>query len=139
MTETLTPRLTRRKFVRWALRLGMGLTLGGSAYGGFVEPNHLAIERIDIRLKRLPATWDGLRIVQLGDFHRGPYVQDYQVRAAVDATNALNPDLVLLVGDYIVWSGDENAWPCAQELARLRAPLGVVAVLGNHDYWADGD
>ncbi len=60
----------------------------------------------------------------------------------VDATQAAEPDLVLLAGDYVIHGvvGGQFVEPeeAAGELARLSAPLGVFAVLGNHDHWLDG-
>jgi hypothetical protein len=79
-----------------------------------------------------------MRIAQLSDLHWGPYTGQREVRAAVERANAFAPDLVVLTGDYVLGSAGYAA-PCARELAALRAPLGVVAIPGNHDYWTDID
>jgi predicted MPP superfamily phosphohydrolase len=90
-----------------------------------------------------------LRVAVAGDWHfsRRPWWRVTTVaraRGIVDAINAAQPDLVLLPGDFIA---DRDYQPAtgatavdeiASELARLKAPLGVVAVLGNHDWWHDG-
>ncbi|HYD99291.1 MAG TPA: metallophosphoesterase, partial [Alphaproteobacteria bacterium] len=65
-----------------------------------------------------------------------------RLRAVVDATNALEPDLIVLLGDYVI-NGVVGGTiipigPIAEELRRLQAPLGTVAILGNHDWWTDG-
>ena len=56
------------------------------------------------------------------------------VRHAVEMANALKPDLIALGGDY-PHRGLQYVAPCIYELSRLRAPLGVYAILGNHDHY----
>jgi predicted MPP superfamily phosphohydrolase len=77
-----------------------------------------------------------MTIAHLSDLHWSPYTGQKEISAAVEASNSLRPDLVALTGDFVFQSA-EYAAPCAQELARLRAPLGVFAIPGNHDYWTD--
>jgi predicted MPP superfamily phosphohydrolase len=128
--------LSRRRF------LGRGLkVLGGGAaawlgYMVAVEPRWFGTSHRVIRLRGLPAALDGLRAVQLTDIHHGPWMSLEQVRQVVRTANELEPDLVLLTGDYV-----DQSWvyirPVAQELARLRPRIATVAVLGNHD-WREG-
>jgi predicted MPP superfamily phosphohydrolase len=108
----------------------------GYAFG--LEPDWLAVERVTVRLPHLPLALDGLRIAHLSDLHWGPYTGLREVRTAVEEANALSSDLIVLTGDYVLYSADYAA-ACARELARLRAPLGVFAIPGNHDYWTDID
>jgi predicted MPP superfamily phosphohydrolase len=129
---------TRRAFLRGALGVGLTAAFGASGvgYAFFLEPHWLADERVMVRVPGLPAALDGLTVAHLSDPHWGPYIGQREVRAAVDRANALSPDLVVLTGDYVLYSA-HYAEPCAQELGRLRAPLGVFAIPGNHDYWTD--
>ncbi|GJE55292.1 MULTISPECIES: metallophosphoesterase [Methylobacterium] len=85
-----------------------------------------------------------LRIAAIADIHVGePYMPLDRVAEIVAATNALKPDLILLLGDYpagrrVTWT--RVALPDFARVAEgLRAPLGVHAVLGNHDWWDDTD
>jgi predicted MPP superfamily phosphohydrolase len=96
----------------------------------------LRVTPVEVRLADLPAAADGLRMVFLADCHLGPWVSERQVRRAVALANSAHPDLVVLGGDYVTLRRDRIA-PCARMLASLRAPLGVYAVLGNHDHWVD--
>jgi predicted MPP superfamily phosphohydrolase len=135
-----TQKLTRRKFMR--LTLASTLMLGGNlAWGGFVEPHWLSLERVDVRLPRLPAAFDGLTIAQLSDFHYDiQFIGGSEVDEAVNLANGLGADLIVLTGDYI--SGHTSipyAGPCLERLARLQAPLGVYAILGNHDHWSGAE
>ena len=63
------------------------------------------------------------------------------IETIVAQTNALQPDIIVLLGDYVAGhrhvTGRIEAPEWAQVLAGLKAPLGVHAILGNHDYWDD--
>lgn len=124
-----------RKAFYTAVGLG-GTAVGGALYATEMEPAWLTVERVTVRLRRLPLEFDGFTIAQLSDFHVGPYVDAEYVRSAVTATNLLKPDLVVLTGDYVSRSGS-HARKCADELAKLVAPQGIAAVLGNHDHWTN--
>src|SRR5690349_2902559 len=105
------------------------------------EPRSDRVREIDLALPGWPAALDGLRVALLSDLHAGaPHVHEPRIERLVAAVDARRPDLVLLLGDYVdptVTLGTRVApGAVAARLGALRAPLGVVAVLGNHD-WAD--
>jgi predicted MPP superfamily phosphohydrolase len=87
----------------------------------------------DIWLRRLPAAFDGLRIVHLTDIHHSLFTPLEDIERAVYLANLLRPDLIALTGDYITLS-PSYIWPAARALGKLRARLGAFAVLGNHDF-----
>jgi predicted MPP superfamily phosphohydrolase len=93
---------------------------------------------VEVPLAGLPAELDGYRIVQLSDLHVSDQLPAERAGAWVEAANALSPDLVALTGDYIA-SGTEYHGAVAQLFSRLRARDGVLAVMGNHDYFGDGE
>lgn len=107
---------------------GLLLTL----YGSFIEPHVLVTTK-----QRIPFPGDqSLRIAVVTDFHVGPYKGARFVARVVERVNALAPDIVVMPGDFIY---DEAALLSALEpLKDLRAPLGVFATLGNHDYGLHG-
>lgn len=132
--------LVNQPWVRRALLtlFALGLLLAMDAL--WVEPARLVVHRKELRVPRWPTALSGLRVALLSDLHVGsPHWDLAHLRELVERTNAEHPDLILLAGDYEingVWFGSHVAIePIAAELARLRAPLGVVAVLGNHDWW----
>lgn len=96
------------------------------------------ITEMDIHIRRLGAAYDGLKIVQLTDIHHSLYTPLEDVERAVKMANHLQPDLIALTGDYVTFSPNYIR-PVAQVLGRLRARLGVFAVLGNHDFQVDAD
>jgi uncharacterized protein len=81
----------------------------------------------------LPEALRGLRLGVLTDFHRSQTVSHELVTAAVDLLMAERPDLIVLGGDYVTWRDPRYVRPAADALARLSAPHGVIAILGNHD------
>ncbi len=75
-----------------------------------------------------------LRVVQLTDIHAGIYMTREEIREITDRVIALKPDLFVLTGDYI--SNSMEFLPgCIEEMARVRAPYGTFATLGNHEHW----
>ncbi len=131
--------ISRRAF----LKLGVGVLGGGAAalamgalYSTSVEPGWIQVVRQEILLPRLASGLSGLTIAVLSDLHVGAVVPASQVGKAVALTNALKPDLVALVGDFVTGAGG-YAIACSRELRALEAPLGVFGVLGNHDVWTD--
>lgn len=104
-----------------------------------LSAEQLAVERVIIRLPRLPRAFHGFTLVQLSDFHYGALVEPFSLSAAFDAACALRPDLFVVTGDFVSrLTRTETDW-LTRELSRLRAPEGVFAVLGNHDWWEEGD
>lgn len=95
--------------------------------------HQLQVTHQPIYLSRLPADFAGLRIVQLSDIHHGLYTRLEEVEKAVALANRLEPDLVVLTGDFVSNSRHYIA-PVARALGALQPPLGAFAVLGNHDY-----
>jgi len=133
--------ITRRQFLR-------GITAAGAigalatAYGFLVEPLwRLRTTRYTLEPERWPAGME-LKIAALADIHAcRPWMEPERIRAIVDETNALGADLIVLLGDYVAGhryvTGYVPAAEWAQALAGLRAPLGVHAILGNHEWWSD--
>ena len=108
------------------------------AYGYFIEPHRLVITRQNLALPNWPAQLDGYKIVAIGDIHAGSNgVDDAKLRRIVAETNALKPNLIVLLGDYVSEKNEtELRMPIseiADGLVGLSAPDGVLAVLGHHD------
>jgi predicted MPP superfamily phosphohydrolase len=99
----------------------------------FSETYRVEVKAYTFTSPDVPPAFDGARVVLLTDIHRSFFFSDERVASLVDRTNAMRPDLIVLGGDYVYGSKDYEAAAFA-ELARLEAPLGTFAVLGNHDY-----
>ncbi len=128
--------MSRRGFIDIAARAALGLAVASGGYT-VLEAKWLRVTAETIPVPRLPAAFDGLRVVVLGDIHHGPFVPRPYVRAALALARDAGADLIALVGDYVHRSASFIE-PVFEDLARLRAPLGVFAVRGNHDNWESG-
>jgi predicted MPP superfamily phosphohydrolase len=111
----------------------VGHTWARLGYAYHVEPTWLAVNRVTLPVHNLPAALAGVRIAQLSDFHCGPHIPTGYLEGAIERTTAEKPDLVALTGDYID-RGPEHVGTAAKLFRDLKAPLGVFAVLGNHDF-----
>jgi predicted MPP superfamily phosphohydrolase len=120
------------------------LAAAALAWAGWIEPRRLVTVRRRLELPRWPSSLDGLRLGVLSDIHGGaPHAGPKAIARAVARLNGEAPDAMLLLGDYIdahpLWGGRVPPEDIARELGALRAPLGVFAVLGNHDWKQAGD
>ena len=133
--------LTRRNLLQGAGAFAAGgVSLTGYA---LAEPWRTGV----VRYRIAPADWPAglsLRLAVLADFHIcEPWMGLDRLAGIVASANALKPDAMLLLGDYragyklsrISYPVPDREW--ASALGGLRAPLGVHAVLGNHDWWDD--
>lgn len=105
-------------------------------YRPFMRFEPALIENVAVPLPGLAPDLDGLSIVHLSDIHHSRFVPLTVIEQVVSAANRLKPDVVFLTGDFVTNDVSYMA-ACAHALGRLSAPLGVYAVLGNHDYWTD--
>jgi len=129
--------ISRRGLFLAARRAAVMGIAGTAGYGFLVELRNVEITRRIHRVRGLSQSLSGLRVVQLTDLHHGPWTSLSYLRRVVEQTNALKPDLVVLTGDYVHHS-DIYIRPVVQLLGTLRARVGVVATMGNHDWWEDG-
>lgn len=124
--------MDRRKFLkRIALSVSGSVTAGGLAYP-FLEAKWCRIVRHTIALPNPSHLFQGTTIAVLTDVHHGPFVPLAYVQHVVAMTNALKPDIVALVGDY-VYRDPSYIMPGFGELGKLKAALGRFGVRGNHD------
>jgi uncharacterized protein len=96
------------------------------------------LARYDIPVVDLDPAHEGLTIAHLSDVHVGLMTPRARIREAVELANTAEPDLVFMTGDYVCYQ-KKHVPRMGEQLRGLKAKSGVVAVLGNHDYWTDGD
>jgi predicted MPP superfamily phosphohydrolase len=134
---------------RWPKRVRVGvdgviLLLGVMIFYGFlIEPGRLTVRQETLPVHNWPQNLDGLRIAVIGDIHFDDwFINDRKVRSIVDRTNQLQPDLIVLLGDFMSSHGWVRHTVAPEVFTPLlkdfHAPLGVYAVLGNHDWWYNG-
>ena len=133
--------ISRRRFLKTLGLSGVG-AVGLSGYAAAIEPGY----RLNVTRYRVsPSGWSpglNLSIGVIADVHAGgPLMPAARIRAIAERTNDLKPDLIVLLGDFAAShkfktrSVAPSEW--ASALGILTAPLGVHAILGNHDWWDD--
>jgi predicted MPP superfamily phosphohydrolase len=106
-------------------------------YGAFVEAERLVVERRTLKLPRWPDRLSGYRIALIADFHLRDRHTVALTKRAVEAAIAEQPDLIVIAGDFVGYWKPESPWLIGEALDGLRKMAGrVIAVPGNHDYWA---
>ena len=131
-SEISPPSPSRRQFLQQTAVLVSATPFVAAGYGLLYERQDVEVVRQRVRLARLSKAFDGFRIAQLSDIHMGPFSTAGYIRRCVAITNGLNPDLIVLTGDYIAWDPGV-AREVVRALAGLRAPQGVFGCLGNHE------
>jgi uncharacterized protein len=131
-------RMRKQSWTRFRIFISMGLLAGTFTAllifsGFFFWVYNFKVHTIEIKVKDLPNDLDGLRIVQLSDIHLGSWLSHKPFQRAMEMVNAQHPDLILFTGDLVNFVTSE-AYPFEEDLHKLKAPLGIFAILGNHDY-----
>ncbi len=130
-------RLTRRRFfgVSGVAAIGDGL------YTWRIEPHWIRVTRQDMSIRNLPSHLENRTLCQISDLHVGPKVDSDYISAALQTVSNLQPDIVVITGDFMSVGSPERVEEVARVVSNLNAPpLGCFAVLGNHDYgerWSD--
>jgi predicted MPP superfamily phosphohydrolase len=133
--------ISRRRFLRFLAGFG-AFGASTAAYGFGVEPLlRLRVARYEISPPQWPAGFQ-LKIAVIADLHAcDPWMSLEHIEAIVERTNALDADIIVMLGDYVAGHRHVTRYIAAGEwapvLAGLKAPLGVHAILGNHDWWSD--
>ncbi len=136
------PGWSRRELLRTAASLTLGAGVAGAAgaeYAFAFEPRWVEVVPVHVRMPRLAPAFSGYRIAQISDLHLGDGLSRDQLAAVVGLVNQQQADLIALTGDFITRSAPRFAHDLITTLRGLAADDGVVAVLGNHDYWSSAD
>jgi uncharacterized protein len=133
----------RRSRVKIILIASLCLLTFLALWAFVIEPSRLVLRETRIILPSWPAGLKGLRIAAISDLHAGsPYITIDKIHQIVEKTNAAQPDLILLPGDFVIQGvkGGSFMEPevMSSALKGLRARFGVFATLGNHDWWYNG-
>lgn len=136
-----------KRFLKWfSLILGasaliLGLLIG---YAYFIEPAELKINDVAISVSHWNKELNGFKIAAISDIHGGSNdATEERLRYLTDQVNAQNPDIIVLLGDFVSQTQGRNSplkmpvETVAENIKGMRAKYGVYAVIGNHDWWYD--
>ncbi|MCH5599388.1 metallophosphoesterase [Niabella ginsengisoli] len=125
-------RISRSSFLTW-----LGIISGASVFSSFIyglsNKYNYQVKNIKIPFANLPAAFKGLKVVHISDIHTGSFTNYKAVNKGIDMILEQNPDLILFTGD-LVNNKSEEVGEYQKIFSRLKAPMGVYSVLGNHDY-----
>ena len=123
-----------RRFLKISLILVMAAVLLASA-GVICGTSHPAVRELNLSFGHLPPEADGLRIAVLADIHADRVTRAVHIQRIVDSTNALKPDLIVILGDFVDGTVEQRGRELLP-LRKLQAKHGVFAVPGNHEYYS---
>lgn len=118
--------------------IAVSIGFGSVAWGYCVGQRRVVVEDVPIPIRELPVALEGFTIAHITDLHIGPQLRADRLRGFVDRVNAVGADMIALTGDMFDFDPSFVEEGCL-ELARLEAPYGVWAVLGNHDVYTGAD
>jgi uncharacterized protein len=113
-------------------------------YSYYIEPSRIIVHEENLKIPHWSAKLDGFKVVAISDIHGGShYITEEKIRDVVQLTNLQNPDLIVLLGDFVsqkTGMHSELKMPSetiAANLKGFQAKYGVYAIIGNHDWWFD--
>jgi predicted MPP superfamily phosphohydrolase len=125
--------VSRRAVLKALVASGLGGATGMLSHGYWYARHALQVVQVRLPVSGLAPAHDGVRIGFLTDFHHSALVSQADIARAADLVMAAAPDLIVLGGDYVTNAQRAYMGGCAEALATLQAPAGVIAILGNHD------
>jgi predicted MPP superfamily phosphohydrolase len=132
---TISEPLTRRRFLRRAASGAALAATGTFLYTWRVEPHWVEVVHQPLPIERLPTEMVGKRVIQVSDLHAGPIVDRQFLISSLEGIAELKPDAIVLTGDFMSCDGSEEVGEALDVLRALpTAPLGRMAIMGNHDY-----
>lgn len=125
--------IPRSEFLTKAAMVATTVPFGAMAYGIISGAHDYRVRRVKVRLSNLPPAFDGLRIGQISDIHSGSFYNRTAVKGGVEMLMREKPDVIFFTGDLVNNQAVEMR-DYVNVFDKLRAPLGVFSVTGNHDY-----
>ncbi len=132
-----SPIISRRRFLYSSI-VGVSAVAVAGCVGGIASRNNIEVSRISVTIPNLPAEFKNTTITLASDIHSSPYMTLGDMKNIVKIINDLRSDIILLPGDFVTSHRNELP-PVVEALSELRAPMGVFATTGNHEFYVDAD
>lgn len=131
--DPAAPRIPRSEFMAATALVAGGSLLGTFAFGIISGAHDYRIRRVRLVLKNLPKEFEGIKIAQLSDIHSGSFFNKTAVKGGVEMLMKEKPDIAFFTGD-LVNDRAEEVRDYVSVFDKVKAPLGVYSIFGNHDY-----
>ena len=125
--------ISRSEFLTKAALVASAVPFGAMTYGIILGAHDYRVRRVTVALPNLPRSFDGMRIGQISDIHSGSFWNKTAVKGGVEMMLNEKPDVIFFTGDLVNDRADEVK-DYVPIFEKLKAPLGVYSVTGNHDY-----
>jgi predicted MPP superfamily phosphohydrolase len=144
LNSKLKQRLSRRDFLKLSASSALGILVAAVGVDCMIKSRFDAwdVVQIQLVLPGLPASFSGLRLVQISDIHLGGWMNVERLKSVFDIVQQIAPNVIAITGDFVIWSRwaetkDSELDEMESELGSLARQIPTLAVLGNHDHWAD--
>jgi predicted MPP superfamily phosphohydrolase len=125
--------IPRSEFLAKTAMVAASIPFGTMAYGILSGAHDYRIKRVTVKLPNLPKSFDGIKIGHVSDIHSGSFFNKTAVKGGVEMLLNEKPDVIFFTGD-LVNNEAREVKDYIQIFDKLKAPLGVYSVTGNHDY-----
>jgi len=125
--------IPRSEFLAKTALIASAIPLGAFTYGIVSGAHDYHVKRVTVKLPNLPKAFDGIRIGQLSDIHSGSFWNKTAVKGGIEMFMKEKPDVIFFTGDLVNTKSDEVK-PYMDIFDKIKAPLGVFSITGNHDY-----
>lgn len=125
--------IPRSEFLTKAALIATAIPFGTMAYGILSGAHDYRVRRVKIKLPNLPSAFDGIRIGHISDIHSGSFFNKTAVKGGVEMLMKEKPDIIFFTGDLVNNQAIEMK-EYVNVFDKLKAPLGIYSVTGNHDY-----
>ena len=125
--------ITRSEFLSKTALVAAAIPFGTMAYGIISGAHDYRVKRVTVKLPNLPKSFDGIKLAQISDIHSGSFFNKTAVKGGVEMLMNEKPDFVFFTGD-LVNNETKEVHDYIDILSKVKAPLGVFSVTGNHDY-----
>ncbi|MGF1677029.1 MAG: metallophosphoesterase [Rivularia sp. (in: cyanobacteria)] len=129
--------LSFTKFIKFIIKFIFITSIWILLYAHLIEPNWIDVNYVQLKLPNLASEFNGYRIVQISDIHVDKQTKKRRLNHIFRLVNQQKPDLIAITGDFVTRRQAKFIPKLKATLGQLSASHQTVAVLGNHDYWAD--
>lgn len=136
-------RITRRQFLKAMGFSTFATTSIGAPFLGYglrVEPEHVSIDHIPLKLPRLDPAFHGYKLIQISDLHMDyTWMSEDRLIQLMNLVNDQHPDAIAVTGDFVSWDAEPFEDSLVKAMQMLNPRDNTVAILGNHDHWTNAE